>query len=91
MIEDVYMELKRLGAVKSSNEFSQHWLGMEKSYLRTMKAKNRKPSARVLAHVAVKLKADGQRLEQNSNPKIATAGQYFLRMADNCINEILKG
>lgn len=91
MIEDVYMELKRLGAVKSSNEFSKYWLGMEKSYLRTMKAKHRKPSARVLAYIAVKLKEDGERLEKNSNPKIASAGHYFRQMSDRCINEILKG
>ena len=91
MIEDVYLELKKLGAVKSSNEFSQFWLGMEKSYLRTMKAKNRKPSARVLANGATKLRVDGAKLEKSSNPKVASAGHYLVVMGDMCVEEILKG
>ena len=91
MIEDVYLELKKLGAVKSTDEFSESWLGMEKSYLRTMKAKHRRPSARVLAHVAVKLKLDGQKLVKSANPKVVSAGHYLVLMGDKCIEEILKG
>ncbi|MEK4034882.1 DUF6626 family protein [Methylocystis sp. IM3] len=91
MIEYVYAELKKLGAVRSSDEFSRNWLGMEKSYLRTMKAKHRKPSARVLANVAAKLKGNGAELEKSTDPKVALAGQYLVRMGDRCVEEILKG
>ncbi len=89
MIEDVYKELKSLGAVKSTNEFSQYWLGMEKSYLRTMKAKHRKPSARALGNVAARLKKDGEKLGENTNPKISRVGYRFVTMANECIDEIL--
>ena len=91
MIEYVYAELKKLGAVKTSDEFSCLWLGMEKSYLRTMKAKHRRPSARVLANVAAKLKGNGEVLEKNTDPKVALAGHYMVRMGDRCIEEILRG
>lgn len=91
MIEYVYMELKKLGAVKSSDEFSRVWLGMEKSYLRTMKAKHRRPSARVLANVAAKLKGNGSALEKSTDPKVASAGHYLVQMGDRCIEEMLKG
>lgn len=91
MIEYVYAELKKLGAVKTSDEFSRNWLGMEKSYLRTMKAKRRRPSARVLANVAAKLKGSGRELEKNKDPKLALAGHCMVRMGDRCIEEMLRG
>ena len=88
MIEQVYAELKKLDAVTSSNQFSRDWLGMEKSYFRTMKAKNRKPSAKVLARVSLKLKESGTRLEKNADPRIAIVGHRLIIMSDKCMKMI---
>jgi len=91
IIEDFYNELHALGAVKSSEQFSIEWLGMQNSYLRCLRARNKKPSVKAWANLAVRLKATSQTLASNEKPKIARTGKRFAKMADRCIDEILAG
>jgi hypothetical protein len=51
LIEFIFDELRLIGAVKSSDNFSMHWLGRERSYMRSLREKRREPSAQVLATV----------------------------------------
>jgi hypothetical protein len=55
MIEEIFEQLKDLGAVSSTDDFSTKWLGRERSYMRCLRAKQRDPSAQVLATCAVRL------------------------------------
>ena len=55
MIEEIFEQLKDLGAVSSTDDFSTKWLGRERSYMRCLRAKQRDLSAQVLATCAVRL------------------------------------
>ena len=89
MIEVIYNELRQNGVVGSSNEFSKEWLGMEKSYLRCLRAKQRQPSTKAIAACAARLKHLSNTLSSSNKPKLSAAGATFDKLADKCIEEIL--
>lgn len=60
MIEDLYKELKELGVVQSATEFSQNWLGKEKSYYNVLLSKRRLPSADAISFCASRLRSEAQ-------------------------------
>ena len=89
MIEQIFMELKDGGDVRSSNEFSRDWLGMEESYLRCLRARKREPSAKVLATCAVRLRTTGDVLATSVIPSVSEKGVHMLQLGESCIDEIL--
>jgi hypothetical protein len=89
MIETIYEELKKIGVVNSSNQFSREWLGMEKSYMRCLRAKQRQPSARAMSKCAARLKHHGTALAAHQRSKTAQIGKKLNHLADCCINEII--
>ena len=89
MIETIYEELKEIGAVKSSNDFSKQWLGMEKSYLRCLRSKSRQPSAKALANCASRLKRTVEVLTSCDKKQAELLGQRLARLADGCLDELL--
>ena len=89
MIEIIFDELKKVGAVHSSAEFSRDWLGMEESYLRGIRARNRIPSAKALANCALKLRTAGKSFSESQIPIVAERGHLMTQLGDACINEIL--
>lgn len=90
MIEVVFEELKSSGVVKSGNEFSRDWLGMEESYMRSLRAKKRQPSAKVLARCAKRLKQTGDALSSSAMKSVLSSGQKCHLLADLCVKELLK-
>ena len=89
MIDRIYIELKRLGAVRNIDEFSSQWLGMERSYMRVMKAKGRQPSAKVIATCAARLRSHGKHLmsmDRRGYDVVASALNY---LADRCIEDMI--
>ena len=60
MIEDLYKELKELGVVQSATEFSQNWLGKERSYYNVLLSKRRPPSADAISFCASRLRSEAQ-------------------------------
>ncbi len=90
MIETIYEELKRLGAVRNCDQFSSDWLGMEKSYLRVLRAKGREPSAKAIARCASRLKRDSQHLISIDKRGYKSAAQRLDQLADRCIAEMLQ-
>lgn len=89
MIEIVFAELKKTGAIRSSDEFSRDFLGMEKSYLRGIRARRRNPSSKALAACAVRLKTVGKSLAESQIPSVSEKGALMTQLGDSCINEIL--
>lgn len=90
MIELIYEELKRLGAVKTYDQFSCEWLGMEKSYMRTVRSKHRMPSAKALARCAVRLKSQGDKLNALDKSGYRSAAAMLRKLSEECIEDILK-
>ena len=90
MIEEIYEELKKLGVVRNSDQFSCEWLGMEGSYLRVARAKRRKPSARAIATCVARLKSHGRHLMRVDGQRYQTAATALNRMADLCIDDMVK-
>ena len=89
MIEGIFEEMRGIGAVASSDEFSTEWLGRERSYLRGLRAKRRDASPVVLATCAVRLLRTADGLKSAGVP-IADAKQLHLRnMANRCLEGIL--
>ena len=89
MIENVYEELKQLGAVRSVDQFSREWLGMERSYMRVMKAKGRKPSAKVIATCAARLRSHGKHLMSTDKRGYHLVASALNLLADKCISNMI--
>ena len=90
MIDFIFEELKQAGAVRSGVDFSKNWLGMEGSYWRGLRAKNRQPSLRAVVRCAKKLKFVADNLNASENPKMVAAQVVLRRLADNCMGQILR-
>jgi hypothetical protein len=90
LIETVYEELKKLGAVRSKDQFSSEWLGMEKSYMRVMKAKGRQPSARVVATCAARLRSHGKHLMADERHGFQFVASSLDGLAERCIRDMIE-
>ena len=90
MIIDIYDELKRLGVVEYTTEFSRDWLGMGESYMRCLRANNRQPSARAIARCAISLRNASEKLRLDPKSKVRAAGARLEKLAEHCMDEILR-
>lgn len=85
----VYDQVHRLGAVRTLSEFSEKWLGRERSYLTVLKAKRRKPSCAVWATCAVSLlRAADAAANDNAAPR-TDVGITFRSLANRCLDQVL--
>ncbi len=82
MIDDVYLQLRELGIVQNKSDFSERWLGKEKSYYRGLLSKQREPSVDALAFCASKLRA-------SSVYFAPTKKRVLGRLANQCLDEVL--
>lgn len=89
MIEEIFDELKKLGAVSSRTRFSQDWLGMEGSYFRGGRRKH--GSARALATCAARLRHRARVLEHSDYAQVRIAATRYENLADQCIEQLLQG
>jgi len=90
MIEEIYRELKAAGQVHSSNEFSRDWLGMEESYLRCLRSKQRQPSAKVIVACARKLKDRAECLAASKMQAVSERGLQLRELSRLCLNQLLE-
>ena len=88
-MESLFQELREIGAVQSTSEFSIEWLGMQHSYLRCLRARNKRPSTRAWATLAVKLRHASHALAEHEQPKVRKSSKYLANMADRCLQEII--
>ena len=88
---DVYDQLRAMGVVSSTDDFSTNWLGMNKSYLRCVRAKGTDPSAKVLAYVVQRLRTSSLALKASAQPKVKAAGRHLAVLAERCADEIFSG
>lgn len=89
MIENIFEGLRDIGIVRSRDQFSAEWLGREKSYLRSLQYKNRKPSVAVLAVCGARLLKNAEQLNK-ADAAIAKAKSAELRrLANSCFEQIL--
>lgn len=86
MIELIFEELRSIGAVRSSDDFSLHWLGRERSYMRCLRSKRREPSAQVLATCAVRLLRSADSFETGLT---ATRREKMRCLANTCLEALL--
>lgn len=89
MIESIFDGLRDIGAVTSGTDFSEEWLGMEGSYFRGLKAKQRHPSAKALANCAVRLKKRARMLEVSTYPQVRVAATRYQMLADQCLDGLM--
>ena len=89
MIETIYEELKRLGAVSSRTDFSEEWLGMEGSYFRGKRVQERSPSPKALATCAVRLRKRASLLQGSTYPQVRVSADQFELLADQCLDGLL--
>jgi hypothetical protein len=62
---------------------------MERSYMRVMKAKGRKPSAKVVATCAARLRSHGKHLMSIDRRGYHLAASALNTLADRCINDMI--
>lgn len=89
MIETIYEELKKLGAVSSKTDFSEEWLGMEGSYFRGRRGKDGSASSRALGTCAVRLRKRARILQGSAFPQARIAAGRFELLADQCLEGLL--
>lgn len=82
MIDDLYGQLRELGIVENKSDFSERWLGKEKSYYRGLLSKQREPSVDALAFCASKLRASSVYFG-------ASKKRLMGRLANQCLDEVL--
>jgi hypothetical protein len=90
MIDLIYNELKQLGAVRTYDQFSIEWLGMEKSYMRTVRAKQRQPSAKAIARCVARLQQQGNKLIELDRLGYRNAGTRLNKLAEACLSDLLR-
>ncbi len=90
MIDTIFEELKRFGAVRSGADFSRNWLGMEDSYWRGLRAKRREPSLKAIARCASKLNVVADNLQVSAAPSIEGAQLRLRDLAAGCVADILR-
>lgn len=89
MIENIFEGLREIGIVRSRDQFSAEWLGRDKSYLRCLQAKKKRPSVEVLATCAARLIRRAEQLSK-ADAAIAKAKSAELRrLANSCFEQIL--
>lgn len=81
-------ELRKLGLIRSSTDFSIDWLGREGGYMRCLRAKKRRPSSQVLATCAVRLLQLADRTAPGSS--MGASNRNALRaVATLCLDALL--
>jgi len=88
MIDEVFDELRRIGVVTSSSDFSTEWLGKQESYYRGLRNKNRQPSMHVLVSCACRLQGTGDSLLVYGDDQLRAKGRRLKRLARRCFAEI---
>lgn len=89
MIDTIYEELKRLGAVSSRTAFSEDWLGMEGSYFRGRRGRDGDASSKALATCAARLRRRASALRDSTMPQVRECSERYLALADSCVSELL--
>lgn len=86
VIDIAFEKLKQLNLARTTNEYSQNWLGMENSYYRCLHSKRRKASARVYGYLAKRLmdEAAAHRFLGKKNQ-----AREMSELAGACINAII--
>jgi hypothetical protein len=85
----VYDELRNLGVVRSTTEFSERWLGRERSYMTVLKAKQRAPSCSVWANCAVNLLRAADTAGKDRLVKTKRTSRVFRSLASQCLDQVL--
>ena len=88
LIDLAYDRLKNLELIRTKNDYSMSWLGMEDSYYRTLQSKKRHASAKVYGRLAKRL------MDQAALHRIQGEQSKAIEMsclASACINEIVYG
>ena len=89
MIEEIYLELKAMGKVRSASEFSTIWLSREQSYVGVLRCKKRRPSAQVISTMAVKLTLASDVLLESAVADDVAQGVRLQAMATRCVGELI--
>ena len=87
-IENVYSDLYKMGTITTTDQFSTQMLGMNKSYLRTIRAKGTNPSARALACCSNRLNHLSQKLNATRDPRALSWANRMSQLADKCAEQI---
>ena len=88
IIESVYTDLSKMGTVRTTDQFSTQMLGMNKSYLRTIRAKGTNPSAKVLACCSNRLHRLSHTLNATRDPKAKPWADRISQLANDCAQQI---
>ena len=91
MIDEVFDELRRIGVVTSSSDFSTEWLGKQESYYRGLRSKQRQPSIHVLVSCACRLQGTGDSLLAYGDDQHKASGRKLKRLARRCFDQITSG
>ncbi|BDY05426.1 DUF6626 family protein [Ferrimonas sp. YFM] len=65
-LDEIYLQLKRMGLCKSKYQFSERFLGMSKGYYSVLQVKQRQPSATALCRLDYALSVLARRLSLES-------------------------
>lgn len=64
ILQETYDALERLGMTSSQYDFSERWIGRDRSYLSSTKAREREPSAEAMLTLATRLTREAMKMRQ---------------------------
>ena len=88
LTEEIYGELRRMGFVENREQLSERWFRREKSYLRSLKSKQRKPSETAITECAKRLQSYADYFANDPNERSAMFARRLNVLADRCWEEI---
>ena len=88
LLQSICDSLIEMNLTRSGNDFSVSWLDREQAYMRTLKGKNKNPSAEVLVTLFKKLKSKGYELQQSKHDIDQVNSLKLFILADECIKEL---
>jgi hypothetical protein len=91
LLEKIYRKLHSESAVRNVADFCRDWLGVERSYMAVLVAKQRDPSINVMLTCTKRLDQFGAALEASNYPAVSERGRQLRQLASECVGKIWDG
>lgn len=91
ILENIYFKLQSERAVRSVADFCRDWLGVERSYMAVLVAKQRDPSIDVMLTCTKRLDQFGAALEASNFAAVSERGRQLRQFANECVGKIWEG
>jgi CTP synthase (UTP-ammonia lyase) len=88
ILDEIYQKLCIEYKEMSVSEFCRQWLGVERSYMAVLTAKQRNPSVKVMVTCGKRVRELGETLALSNYPAVAARGERLQQLAEECAKRV---